>query len=446
MSAPASSVDPHLPHAADRPACYGGAPLFAEPLPMVRPALPPAGKVLVDFRTLLETGQLTNGRFVRRFEEEAAHMLGVPECVAVSSCTSGLLLVERCLGLAGRVIVPSFTFFATAHSLLWNRLEPVLADSDPATWNLDPQRVRQLLERPGGRRISAILAVHIFGNPAAVSELEALAERFGVRLIFDAAHAFGAHRQGRPVGGAGDAEVFSLSPTKTLVAGEGGLISTRRPELAASLRAARNYGHDGEYDCAVLGLNARMTEFQAALALAGLAEVEAGVQRRRHLASIYEYYLAKEPGLTLQQSDPRDRATRKDFSIVIDPARFGVSRDFLCRALEQENVAVRRYFDPPLHRQRLYRRYYRPALDPLTQAERLSRGVLSLPIYPLLGDRDAEIIARRILTIRDWASGRGVQAHPPQREAPADPVVEARSRAPHDPQPADAFPRPWPEA
>jgi dTDP-4-amino-4,6-dideoxygalactose transaminase len=433
MSAPAYIADLQLPHA----------PLFAEPLPMVRPALPPAGKVLADFRTILETGELTNGRLVRRFEEEAAEMLGVPACVAVSSCTSGLLLVERCLGLAGSVIVPSFTFFATAHSLLWNRLEPVLADSDPATWNLDPQRVRQLLERPGGRRISAILAVHIFGNPAAVSELEALADDFGVRLIFDAAHAFGAYRDGRPVGASGDAEVFSFSPTKTLVAGEGGLIATRHPELATALRAARNYG---DYDCAVLGLNARMTEFQAALALAGLAEVEAGIRRRHHLASIYEYYLAKEPGLTLQQSDPRDRTTRKDFSIVIDPDRFGVSRDFLYRAFEQENVPVRRYFDPPLHRQRLYRRYYRPGLDPLTHAERLSRGVLSLPIYPLLSDRDVEVIARRILAIRDDASRHGVQADPPQREAPADLVVEARARAPHDPQPADAFSGPWPEA
>src|SRR6185436_17192290 len=127
------------------PAAFGGAPLFSQTVPMVRPALPKPAEVAGHCARLLASGQITNGATVRRFEQAAAQYLGVPECVAVSSCTSGLMLVEQCLGLTGRVIVPSFTFFATAHSLLWNQLEPVLVDCDPHTWNLDPVRVRRAL-------------------------------------------------------------------------------------------------------------------------------------------------------------------------------------------------------------------------------------------------------------------------------------------------------------
>ncbi len=396
----------------ERPALFGGAPLYPERLPIARPLLPPPAELIEPCREIIESGILTNGPTVRRLETAAARYLDVPECVAVSSCTAGLMLVERCLGLQGRVLVPSFTFFATAHSLLWNHLEPVLVDCDPQSWNLDPERVRRALG-PGGSAevsagaatgISAILAVHIFGNPAETEELERIAARAGLRLIFDAAHAFGAARAGRRVGCCGDAEVFSLSPTKLLVAGEGGLIATRNRDLAAALRAARNYGHTGDYDCGVLGLNARLTEFQAALALASLPRVDGQIERRNRLASIYEHYLAGEPGVSLQKVRPQDLAARKDFSISIEERRFGVSGRFLASALEMENIEVRRYFDPPLHRQRLYRRYHRPDLDPLEVTEKISRGVLSLPIHSEMSEGDVARIARRILQIRDWAA------------------------------------------
>jgi dTDP-4-amino-4,6-dideoxygalactose transaminase len=322
-------------------------------------------------------------------ERAAARYLGVPECVAVSSCTSGLMLVERCLGLRGRVIVPSFTFFATAHSLLWNSLEPVLVDCDPETWNLDPEAARRALERVPG--ISAIVAVHIFGNPAPVEELEALARDAGVRLIFDSAHGFGAWHEGRPLGGWGDAEVFSLSPTKVLVAGEGGLIATRDPDLARSLRAARNYGDAGDYDCRELGLNARMTEFQAALGLASLELVDGHVGQRERVARIYERCLGDTPGVTFQKIRPQDRSARKDFTILVEGAKA------IQAALAAENIQTRRYFDPPLHCQRLYRRFYRPEVDKLETTTAISRRVVSLPIYPQLEEREVERIARLVL-------------------------------------------------
>jgi dTDP-4-amino-4,6-dideoxygalactose transaminase len=430
--------------AADTPAWFGGAPLFPAPLPMVRPVLPGAGRVLGSFRGLFASGQITNGRFVGRLETEAARVLGVPECVAVSSCTAGLMLVERCLELRGQVIVPSFTFFATAHSLLWNGLEPVLVDCDPATWNIGLDSIRKAL-RHGGGRISAIVAVHIFGNPAPAAALEAIAREAGVRLIFDAAHGFGARAGARPVGSFGDAEVFSLSPTKTLVAGEGGIVATRDGALARELRKARNYGHDGDYDCSVLGLSARLTEFQAALALAGLPQVQASVSQRNALAAAYEHCLRGQPGLRLQHIASSDLSARKDFSVVIEAAQFGVPRDFLQRALEAENVPLRRYFDPPLHRQRLYRGYYRPELEPLENTARISSGVLSLPIYPALSERDAGRLAARLLAIRDWALRYGREDDAAQGKPAADLAVEAGAFAPHYAKPADALCRARPE-
>jgi len=365
---------------------------LAEEVPIARPSLPPEDELFEELRRVLRSGQLTNGRLVAELEERAAAFLGVPECVALSSCTAGLMLAERCLGLRGRVIVPSFTFFATAHSLLWNNVEPVLADCDPGTFQIDPEKVERAV-KPG---VSAILAVHLFGSVAPVRELEEIARRKGLKLIFDAAHAFGAQVDGRPAAVWGDASVFSLSPTKTLVAGEGGLAATGDPELAARLRRARNYGKGSGYDCEVLGLNARMTELQAALALHGLPHVEAGIAHRNRVAAVYESRLAGVPGLRLQKIPPEVRSARKDFAVLVDAERFGLSRSELEEALRRAGVETRRYFDPPLHRQSLYRGFYRPGEDALEVAGQLSRQVLCLPIHAGLPLAVAERVADRI--------------------------------------------------
>ncbi|MDA1316084.1 MAG: DegT/DnrJ/EryC1/StrS family aminotransferase [Acidobacteria bacterium] len=371
------------------------APLFAEKVPLASPTLPPVDAVLVEIRRLLEQSQLTNGETVRHFEEEAADYLGVPECVAVSSCTSGLMLVERLMGLSGEVIVPSFTFFATAHSLLWNGLEPVLVDCDPHTFNLDPQRVEDAI----GTHTSAILGVHIFGCPAAVKELEEIAGRHGLRVIYDGAHAFGSEVDGTSVACWGDATVYSLTPTKPLVAGEGGLIATRDRELARRLRQARNYGKGDDYDCRLLGLNARMTEIQAALGRAGLPLVEEGVRRRNELASIYEERLAGLAGLRMQAVGAPLRSSRKDFPVVIDAPSLGFTRDELEGFLGADNIETRRYFDPPLHRQQLYSARHASQGRDLPATDAISANVLCLPLFAGLKTEIVEAIADRIHAI-----------------------------------------------
>jgi dTDP-4-amino-4,6-dideoxygalactose transaminase len=228
--------------------------------------------------------------------------------------------------------------------------------------------------------------------------LEAIAAEHGLALLFDAAHGFGARIGTRCMGSAGSAEVFSLSPTKLLVAGEGGLIATNDARLATKLRAARNYGDNGAYDCDVLGLNSRMTEIQAQLALMGLEGLEARVARRNQLAGLYERLLAGERGVSFQKMRPDARPSRKDFGILIHKAEFGISRDQLYEALLSENVQTRKYFYPPLHRQKLYKDCRRGTM---THTDAVSSRILNFPIYSSLSDETVGAIVERILSIRE---------------------------------------------
>jgi dTDP-4-amino-4,6-dideoxygalactose transaminase len=386
-------------------AALGADSAFEKRLPIVSPEGLPGEEFVADVRQILQSRQLTNGAFVREFEAAAESFLGVPHCVAVSSCTSGLILVLQALGVRGEVILPSFTFHATAHSVLWNGLRPVFADCEPGTFCLDPAAVRaQLLANT-----AAILAVHLYGNPIAVTELEAIAAERGIPLICDAAHAFGTEFRSARVGSTGAAEVFSFSPTKLLVAGEGGMVSTRDPELARRLRAARNYGDAGTSDPELPGLNARMSEFHAALALRGLPGIDQRIARRNQIRLRYERQLGSVPGITFQQIRSGCRTTAKDFSLIVDQAEFGQTRDWLLERLLRRNIEVRRYFWPPVHRQKLYREIWDGR--PLPVTEWVSDRVISLPIYSSLSDEDVDRICAAVSELASEAA----QASDPQK-------------------------------
>ena len=332
---------------------------------------------------------LTNGALVERFETACAERLGVAHCVAVSSCTSGLLLTLKALDLHGEVILPSLTFFATGHATLWNGLTPVFADCDPESWCLDPQKVQQRITE----RTSAILGVHLYGIPCDVAGLEAVASANGLKLIFDAAHAFGSSYQGLPIGQFGDAEVFSFTPTKMLVCGEGGLVATNDATLARRVRLGRNYGDSGTYDPELLGCNARMPEFNAAMGLAGLSRVDAKVERHNAIAQAYEARLGKLPGIQFPKVRTGDVCTYKDVSLCVNRAAFGMDRDELAAHLLEAGIDTKKYFFPPVHSQQLYREYSRSGLE---HTRRISAGVLSLPVYKSLQDEEVERVIRAV--------------------------------------------------
>jgi dTDP-4-amino-4,6-dideoxygalactose transaminase len=375
-----------------RPAIHGGTPALAEPIRFIKPTLPPLADVLARYDSVYRSGVITNAEIVAAFESAVADLLEVEHCVAVSSCTSGLALVLRALGVQGEVILPSFTFFATGHALLWNGVKPVFADCTPDTWTLDPASVESKITP----NTAAIVAVHLYGNPCDTDSLQELADEHGLKLIFDSAHAFGSRRQGQPIGSFGDAEVFSLSPTKLLVAGEGGLVATHDAELARLLRAGRNYGDLGAYDPEMLGLNARMSEFNAALGLAGLSLVSSKVARHNAIAQEYTERLSGTPGLSFQTVRNGDVSTYKDYSVLVDEAEFGMSRDTLATALLAENIVTKKYFSPAMHRQSLYVQFWDGDKGALRNTDRIAESVLSLPIYESLASSTIDAIAGAI--------------------------------------------------
>ena len=369
----------------ERPAIDGGRPVFPDGLPLARPAVADPAAVAEAAGAILASGVLTNGPYVRRLEERAAAYLGVRHCVAVASCTAGLMLSLRASNLSGDVVLPSFTFSASAHAVAWNGLRPVFTDIRPDDLLLDPDAVA----RSAGVRTSAIRATHTYGTPCDVEALGAFARRNGIRLFFDAAHAFGSRRGPTMVGGFGDAEVFSLSPTKVLIAGEGGLVATHDAELAHTLRLGRDYGNPGDYDCLFAGLNARMSELHAATALASFEDLEERIGLRNQLAERYRKVLADAPGIDFPAVAEGDRSTYKDFTILIDPERFGMDAAATAAALAAEGIQTRRYYSPPVHRQRAYR-WVGPANGGLPETDRAAARVLTLPLWTPMTDEQVD--------------------------------------------------------
>jgi dTDP-4-amino-4,6-dideoxygalactose transaminase len=368
-----------------------GTPVFPDGLPLARPRVADPSRVAADVEAILCSGILTNGPYVRRFEELTAEYLGVRHCIAVSSCTAGLMLVLRAGEASGDVIVPSFTFAATAHAVRWNGLSPVFADVDPRTLTLSARSVRASVSM----RTSAILATHIYGTPCDTEALSDVARENGLRLFFDAAHAFGSEHRGSRVGGFGDAEVFSLSPTKVVVAAEGGLIATNDDLLAERCRIGRDYGNPGDYDCRFVGLNARMSELHAATALASFADLRERLSERRRLARVYRSALAGIPGVRIPELLDGDASTHKDFAVLIDAETYGIDATTAGRMLAREGIETRRYYSPPVHTMKAYRGPGGADRDlPVTASA--ATQALALPLWVGMTDDQVELVALTI--------------------------------------------------
>jgi len=385
--------------AATLPAILGGAPLFPELVPIVRPALPSFEELAPDFQDMFESRILTRGKYLRAFEQAVAEHLGCKHALAVSSGTSGLMLAYQGLGFKGDVIVPSFTFMATVNAIVWNGCRPVFVDVLPDTQCIDPEAVEKAITP----EISAIVAVHNFGNPVDCDRLEAVARRHKLKVVYDAAHGFGALYQGRPVGAQGDAQVFSLSPTKLLIAGEGGLVTTNDDALADHVRVGREYGMVPVYDTRFPGLNARMSEMHALVGLRSLGMLEEGVQRRQEVVALFKRELAGLPGIGYQTILPGDRCSYKDFSITVNAAEFGLTAPQLAKALKFDNVDNRQYWVPPVHQQSAYRRFA-PSAETLHNTNWLAEVSLSLPVWSRMDDEVVVGICRAIQQIHEHAS------------------------------------------
>jgi dTDP-4-amino-4,6-dideoxygalactose transaminase len=370
-------------------AILGGPPAFAEPIHVGRPNVGDADTLTRHVRDLISTRRLSNnGPKVQQFERRLLDWLGGQSCVAVANGTLGLMLASQALRLWGEVILPSFTFIGTAHSLAWQGLTPVFCDIDPDTYLISPEQVEALITP----RTSAILAVHLFGRTCDIDALEEIAWRHGLKLIFDAAHAFGCSYRGGPIADRGDASIFSFHATKVVNAGEGGVVTTPHPDVARALSRMRNFGFRDYDEVDGLGINAKMSELSAAMGLTSLDGADEFIVANRRNFDCYRRLLDPIPGITMLPVDESETNNYHYVVIDVDPEEAGVSRDVLLRVLHAENILARRYFHPGCHRMEPYVSTPPWQGTHLPHTERMASRILTLPTGTAVGEAEIEAV------------------------------------------------------
>ncbi|MGO9272694.1 MAG: DegT/DnrJ/EryC1/StrS family aminotransferase [Terriglobia bacterium] len=367
-------------------------------IPLIRPDLPTMEDVRAPFAEILASGKITNfGKYVKQFESETAAYVGA-ETVAVSSGTVGLLFTLSSVGFApgAKVILPSFTFMATAQAVLYAGGWPVFAEVDEDL-NLSPRDLEHLLDQHP--ETAAVVGVHMYGLPARTAEIEgivgAASRRRGrpIALFFDAAHAFGSSVEGRRTGSSGDAEVFSLSVTKALVSVEGGLVSTKNPDLAERIRFMRNYGFRANYDAHFPGLNGKMSEFHAVVGLHNLRRFDQLLATRQERARHYADQVHRHTSFRMAAWPPGVVHTLKDFTVLV-PSPKAECRNEVIRFLAERGVETRAYFFPPVHEQKYFCKY---ADRPLPKTEALSRRVITLPFYSSISNQEIDYVVEQLV-------------------------------------------------
>ncbi|MGY1635483.1 DegT/DnrJ/EryC1/StrS family aminotransferase [Geodermatophilus sp. SYSU D00742] len=390
-------------------AVLGGVPAFDRPRHVGRPNLGDRDRLLARIDGILDRIWFSNGGpLVQEFEEAVASIAGVRHCVATCNGTLALEILVRAAGLTDEVITTPFTFVATPHSLRWQGITPVFADIDPHTHNIDPAQVERMITP----RTTGILGVHVWGRPCAVDDLQAVADRHGLPLLFDASHGLGCSSGGRMIGSFGAAETFSFHATKFVNSFEGGAIVTDDDDLADRARLIRNFGFADYDQVRSLGTNGKMSEVAAAM---GLTSLEA---RDRFIAVNHENYDAYRrgldgiPGVDLMVYDDDDVTTRQYVVVEIDESA-GLSRDDLCQVLWAENVLARRYFYPGCHRAEPYVSEQGPDRLRMPATDRLAARVLTLPTGTGVSTADIEVITG--LMRRAMSAGPALAAALPRR-------------------------------
>lgn len=369
-------------------AVNGGSPAFSEPLHVGKPNISNRIEFMSHVEQILDNQWLTNnGPMVEKFEKEVAEHLGVKHCVAMCNGTIALEIAIRALGLTGEVIVPSWTFVATAHALYWQGITPVFADINPLTHNLDPEAVRRMITP----RTSGIIGVHLWGRAAPVEELQTIATEHGLKLMFDAAHAFGSTYNGQSIGSFGACEVFSFHATKAFNTMEGGAVTTNDDELAETIRLMRNFGFKGYDNVIHPGTNGKMIEVCAAMGLANLRGFDSIIDTNQRNHAMYKQALANIPNIKLLDYAPTERNSHH--YVVIEVGKdCPVQRNDIIAALHAENILARKYFWPGCHMMQPYRDLFPHAELVLPHTKQVAERVIVLPAGSSITTEKIQII------------------------------------------------------
>jgi dTDP-4-amino-4,6-dideoxygalactose transaminase len=354
------------------------------PIYVTQPDLPPLADFLPYLEKIWDNRVLTNGGpFHKQFEAELAGYLGVKHISLFTNATIALVTALQSLRITGEVITTPYSFVATAHSLLWNGIKPVFVDIDPTTLNLDAARIEAAITP----QTTAIMPIHCYGTPCDVEAIQRIADDYNLKVIYDAAHAFGVRREGESVLAHGDLSVLSFHATKVFNTFEGGAIISPDAKTKQRIDHLKNFGFVNETTVVATGINGKMSEFNAALGLLQLKHVGRAIERRRQVDALYRSLLGGLPGLRMIDKPLNATANQSYFPILVGP-QFATSRDALYQRLKEQGIHARRYFYPLISDFPMYRGL--PSADPagLPVAAAASSQVLCLPIYPALTDED----------------------------------------------------------
>jgi dTDP-4-amino-4,6-dideoxygalactose transaminase len=385
---------------------HRASPATGQPLHVGRPNIGERNDFMARVDDILDRRWFSNGgRYVEEFESRVAELLGVKHCVAICNATIALQIAIRALDLKGEVIVPSYTFVATAHALQWEEITPVFADMDPDTHNIDPAQIERLITP----RTTGIIGVHVWGRPCDTDAIGEIAARRGLKVMYDAAHAFGCSRKGRMVGRSGSCEILSFHATKFINTFEGGAVLTDDDALAQKMRLMRNFGFSGYDNVIYLGTNGKMPEICAAMGLTSLEAMDELVEINLRNYRCYEQGLADLPGISVIRYDPQEKNNYHYIVVEVDPHSSRLNRDQLIAVLHAENVLARKYFWPGCHKMEPYRSLQPNASLMLPHTERVAARIMVLPTGQTVTPDD---IAKVCGIIRSALETASLEEHP----------------------------------
>jgi dTDP-4-amino-4,6-dideoxygalactose transaminase len=377
----------------DELAIFGGKPCFVEKLYVGRPNIGDRTHFLDRINDMLDRKWLSNnGFYVQQFEQLICEKLGVKHCIAICNGTVALEIAIKATNLTGEVIVPSFTFVATAHALQWQEITPVFCDVNPINHTLNPERIEAMITP----RTSGIIGVHVWGQPCNIEAITEIAQHHNLKLIFDASHAFGNSYKSQMIGNFGDVEVFSFHATKFLNTFEGGAITTNNDELAAKIRLMKNFGFAGFDNVVYIGTNGKMSEVSAAMGITGLESIDDFIEANHQNYKQYQRDLEDLVGIRLFNYNEIDSCNYQYIILEVDETITNISRNQIMKILHAENVLARRYFYPCCHRMEPYRSFFPHAVLLLPETEKISDRILVLPTGTSISSDDIYKITQLI--------------------------------------------------
>lgn len=364
-----------------------------KPILVTQPLLPPLEEFEVYLKDIWDSKWLTNnGKYHQALEKALCEYLGVKYISLFSNGTLALVTALQTLRITGEVITTPYSFVATTHALWWNNIKPVFVDIEPNTFNIDPDKIEAAITS----KTTAIMPVHVYGNPCEVEKIKSIADTYGLKVIYDACHTFGVTIKGIPVLNFGDLSIMSFHATKVYNTFEGGAIVCHDEATKKRIDNLKNFGFVNETTVIAPGINAKMNEIQAAMGLLQLQYIDSAIEKRKQITAHYRKNLKGIQGLTYMEDMDKVTHCYSYFPILIEKIKYGKSRDELYEELKKHNIFGRRYFYPLISQFPTYRGLESAQQGKMIVAERVTEEVICLPIYPQLESETIEHICKII--------------------------------------------------